>query len=123
MVHLGEEFLRFVVADNFLLLRVPLERSAKGVGNVAEMSRGDGPVSSLGGADGFLPALNAVQKVTRVILGEVALKRAGAKTGLKERGLRALDFAACDVHPALHADHLHAHAIVGPHAGADAVLV
>ncbi len=67
MVHFVEQSAGFVVVGDLLFFRIPFQRPAKRIGDVAQVARRDGAVRCLRRADGRLSALHALEEVAGVV--------------------------------------------------------
>ena len=59
MVHFVQERTGFPVADDLFFFRIPFQRTAKRIGDVAQVAGRDGAVRRFRRADGRLAALHA----------------------------------------------------------------
>ena len=63
-----QPFVGFVISNESLVLRVPLEPAVIPIGQIPEVADRDGPATDLDVADGFIPAAHTFQKVFAVIV-------------------------------------------------------
>ena len=83
MVHFIEQSAGLVVVDDLLFFRIPFQRPAKRVGDVAQVARRDGTVRRFRRADCRLAALHAFKEVACVIPGFVRLELAWGESRLQ----------------------------------------
>ena len=119
MVHLGKQRLGFAVADELLSFRIPIQRTAKRLRDVAKMAGGDGPMCRLRRANRRLAAPDAVEKVADVVCGLVCLKFTRHESGLEPVTVGGVKLASVDVHPAVLAGEARPHWVMRADAAPD----
>ncbi len=91
----------FVVADEALFLRVPLERPIQQHRDIAKVADRSGAMAGLGAADRVFTALDAVEEVSLVVVTFVKAFFVRSDYRGQQRFGLGLELAAVDVYPAL----------------------
>src|SRR5258708_17369081 len=75
----GQQTVGFVVAREFLGLRIPFERALELFGNTTEQEGAGGPVRDGGVANRRLPRANAIEKIAGMALAAIEVGFLGAQ--------------------------------------------